>query len=751
MQDRNREAERLEFLARLRILDTEAEPPFDRFVELARKVFEVPIAAVSFVDSRRQWFKARCGLPFGETSREAAFCDRTICSDDVYVIEDAQRDAGFAKSLLVSGPPFARFYAGAPLNIAPGIRVGALCVMDDRPRRFSSREADILRLLAEAVCEHLRLHDQAACQDSEVNQGRQWTRLLLGERDQLSRDSKVLRQVSRLAKIGGWTLDFDAGAVTWSDEIYSMLEVETGLPIDLDSGLSMIFEKDRQLFADLLKTAVETGQGFEAEIAMLTRSGSVRWLRVLGEREPHGNARRLFGTVQDVTARHATEAELLRLGTTDPLTGLPNRYALTKTINATLAGDAPPGAAALLLLDLDDFKDVNDMLGHDAGDHLLSVLGRRLSNCLHQGDAIGRLGGDEFGVFLRSPKSLGDIPGIAQMMLEAAGAPITHLGHSMRVGASIGVAIFPRHGADAESLLKRADIALYSAKHVSGDCYLYYDDGLGEAVARRASLLQEARRGLDLGLFTVAYQPVVNLRDDTILGMEALIRWNHPERGLLPAGAFLEALEEPNLGRLLSYEAMRIAIAQYGAWRRDGFRVGRLGLNLTAGQLRDFDFIERLSEHLSSAGLEPTLVTAEITESVLLGRGTESILQRILALHEMGVRLALDDFGTGYASLTHLRQLPIDVLKIDASFVSSLPSGGANTTIVKTVIDMAHALGLATVAEGVEGPEIHSMLKLMGCDRGQGYYYGRPMLAERVPDCVAAFASAAPHRLARAG
>jgi EAL domain-containing protein (putative c-di-GMP-specific phosphodiesterase class I) len=280
--------------------------------------------------------------------------------------------------------------------------------------------------------------------------------------------------------------------------------------------------------------------------------------------------------------------------------------------------------------------------------------------------------------------------------------------------------------------MKRADAALYCVKRLGGDGFQFYTDELGKEAESRATLLREVRAGLTAGQFTVAYQPVVNLRDGTLAGVESLMRWNHPQRGLVPASAFLAALEEPNLGRLLSDAARDIAIAQYAAWRRMGLSLGRLGLNVSAGQLRNAEFTDGLFKSLSAHGLKPWHLVLEITEGILLGRRPENIARRIHTLHDAGVVIALDDFGTGYASLTHLRQFPVDILKIDASFVRSMGSVDASRTIVKTVIDMAHGLGMHSVAEGVEGPELDAVLKLMGCEFGQGYFYGRPMLADDI-------------------
>jgi diguanylate cyclase (GGDEF)-like protein len=409
-------------------------------------------------------------------------------------------------------------------------------------------------------------------------------------------------------------------------------------------------------------------------------------------------------------------------------------------VEAAIAGGSSE-TAALLLLDLDEFKSVNDTLGHDAGDRLLVVLARRIRSCLRPDDLLARLGGDEFGILLRGAISSKEIVTVARLLLQATTAPISYGSQSLRVGASIGIAVAGAEARDPRTLWKRADIALYGAKRTGGDEYRFFSEELGREVAHRASLLQRVHAGLEAREFTVAYQPIVHLRTRAIVGFETLVRWQDPERGLLAAGTFMEALEDPVLGRRLSDVSLEIAAAQFGRWVAEGEAVGRLGINVHVGQLRDDLFIDRLLSILAAAKLGPDALTIEVTEGVLLSRGGDAVIRRIQALHELGTRIALDDFGTGYASLTHLRQLPVDILKIDASFVHTIVNDGANRTIVRAVIDMAHGLGMRAVAEGVEGPEVDAVLALMGCDLGQGYHYGRPMPAEAVPGFILDFTS----------
>ncbi len=730
MQATISEAERLQRLAALAILDTVPDPRFDRIAEIARRAFDVPIAAVSLIDAERQWFKARCGLPFAETPRGGAFCDHTIRSDSILVVEDATLDARFAEIPLVICPPNVRFYAGAPLAIEPGFRLGTLCVMSDRPRRFNEEERRLLQLLAEDACDQIQRHGLPDRLAEELERGRDRNRQLLALSRELAHKDKVSRQVYRMARIGGWEVDLAENTATWSDEVYDILDVDRGRRLDLQAAARLVVYEHRGTVREAVEMAAKTGKSFEIEVPIETRSNGIRWLRVLGQKDAAQH--RVFGTVQDVTARREIEAELTRVAATDGLTSIPNRNTFMHAVEACLSETTPAHKAALLLLDLDGFKEINDMLGHDAGDRLLTVMARRLTSCLRGGDIIGRLGGDEFGMLLRGDRTLVEIASVARLMLEAATASVPYLGHSMEVGASVGIALFPNDATDAPTLMKRADAALYSVKRAGGEGFQFYKNEIGDEAESRTTLLREVRAGLSAHQFTVAYQPIVNMRDGTIAGMEALVRWNHPQRGLLPASAFLAALEEPSLGRLLSDCARDIAIQQFASWRRDGLAAGRLGLNASIGQLRDVEFADRLFDSLSTHGVSPSQIVLEITESVLLGRGSESIARRIGALHDAGVRIALDDFGTGYASLTHLRQFPVDILKIDASFVGSSASMDANRTIVKTVIDMARGLGMKAVAEGVEGPEVDAVLKLMGCDYGQGYFYGSPALASDV-------------------
>jgi diguanylate cyclase (GGDEF)-like protein/PAS domain S-box-containing protein len=726
----------------LQLPEDDPEPGLDSIVGLARRLFDVAHAAVSLKGAGRSWWQTANAPSDAIASWADSFLEHAPAAGP-FVVEDALQDPSLRHNPLVAGPPYIRFFAAAPLPGKAG-RLGWLSLMGDRPRAFSEREAELLSLLAEEARDRLQLTRLSARLRASAGESRPGGEVLREESDRRARNETILRQVSRLARIGGWTIDLDEGAIAWSDEIYRILGIEPDIPLDLDVAMALVFEHHQKRLMDLLQRTAETGQPFETEFALQGGDEKVRWLRILGEKVPGVPTRQLFGTVQDVTARHESEEELRRLATTDSLTGLPNRHVFGQTVEEAFSGDVSD-KVALLLLDLDEFKSVNDTLGHDAGDRLLVVLARRIRSCLRPSDSLARLGGDEFGVLVRGDVSTKEIVTLARLLLQATTAPISYGSQALRVGASIGIAVAGRDAGDARTLWKRADIALYGAKRTGGDDYRFFSEELGREVEHRASLLQRVHAGLEAGEFTVAYQPIVHLRTRAIIGFETLVRWQDPERGLLAAGTFMEALEDPVLGRRLSDVSLEIAVAQFGRWVAEGESVGRVGVNVHVGQLRDDLFVDRLLAMLAAAKLGPQAVTIEVTEGVLLSRGGDAVVRRIQALHELGTRIALDDFGTGYASLTHLRQLPVDILKIDSSFVRTIVTDGANRTIVRSVIEMAHGLGMRAVAEGVEGPEVDAMLALMGCDLGQGYHYGRPMPAEAVPGFILDFTSLPVH------
>jgi diguanylate cyclase (GGDEF)-like protein len=410
----------------------------------------------------------------------------------------------------------------------------------------------------------------------------------------------------------------------------------------------------------------------------------------------------------------------------DELTGLLNRRGFFASLGETIAGrDA---RVAVLLLDLDGFKEINDTLGHASGDALLRQIGTRLRGALRERDQIARLGGDEFAVLVDAPRTkTGDVGELGRRVRDTLTAPFEVAGLSLQVRASVGVAAFPEHGTTADELLRLADIAMYQAKQNRTGLSVYHssvDPRGGQAL----QLSSELERALACGELVVHYQPKADVRTGSITGVEALVRWQHPERGLLPPDAFVPIAERNGLIRGLTLHVARTALVQQASWLAAGIDVP-LAVNLSIANLLDADLPRDIAMLLDELGVRPGRLKLEITESYLVTDPT-LMHNNIEELCSHGVGLALDDFGTGYSSLTHLRRLPIDEIKIDRSFIQDLETDSDDAAIVQSTIDLAHSLNLTVVAEGVETEVAWNRLRDFGCDQAQGYYLARPMPAQ---------------------
>jgi diguanylate cyclase (GGDEF)-like protein len=412
----------------------------------------------------------------------------------------------------------------------------------------------------------------------------------------------------------------------------------------------------------------------------------------------------------------------------DDLTGLLNRRGFFACLRETIAGRS--SRVAVLLLDLDGFKEINDTLGHASGDELLRQIGARLRGTLRERDEIARLGGDEFAVLVDAPRTRnGDVNAIGRRVHETLTAPFEVAGLSLQVRASVGVALFPEHGESADELLRLADIAMYQAKQNRTGLSVYHssaDPRGGQAL----QLSSELERALAEAEFVVHYQPKANVHTGAVTGVEALVRWQHPERGLLAPEAFVPIAERNGLIRGLTLHVVRTALAQQSSWLAEGIDV-QLAVNLSVANLLDTDLPRDIASILDDLGVHPSRLKLEITESYLVTDPT-LIHGNIEQLCGHGVGLALDDFGTGYSSLTHLRRLPIDEIKIDRSFIQDLDTDSDDAAIVQSTIDLAHSLNLTVVAEGVETELTWNRLREFGCDQAQGYYLARPMPAPQL-------------------
>lgn len=419
----------------------------------------------------------------------------------------------------------------------------------------------------------------------------------------------------------------------------------------------------------------------------------------------------------------------------DPLTGLPNRGLFTDRVEQAIVASTRLGRrTAVMMIDLDGFKEVNDTLGHPAGDRLLSDIGRRLESTLRQVDTVARLGGDEYGVVLWNVADADAVDPIVTKLRAVIESPFTFGDVTLGVEGSVGVALTPEHGDDAESLIRHADAAMYEAKRTRSGHRVYSGEDSGQTT--RMTLIVGLREAIEQGSLVLHYQPKVTLRTGQTLGVEALVRWDQPGRGLVAPDAFIPLAEQTGLMGKLTRYVLDAALAQNARWRRRGLDL-RVAVNISARDLQDPGFPALVDGLLRRWELEPWWVELEITESAIMSDPTRA-LDVLTQLHRMGVVLALDDFGTGTTSLTQLQHLPVDVIKIDKSFVVNLVAGAPDEVIVRTIIDLGRGLGLEVVAEGVESEFLWDRLGSFGCDVAQGFYLSAPVPAAELEAWMAA-------------
>ena len=705
------EADRLKALADYGLGPDHPLPSLDAVVQLAARALGMPMAAVNMVGSQHVFFAASTGIAAGnegvDMRRDASFCAHAIADAGVLVVPDAALDERFHDNPLVTGELGLRFYAGVPLLSPQGQPLGALCVLDQRPHHdFSAADRRFLRDLAAFATDRLELR-----------------RIELSAHTLQPFDAYARNSPTAVA----W-FDGHGSIVAWNESAATLFGYApndvVGLPLDV-----LLAAQDRTEVNALIARAVRAGSveglAMPERIHGLRQDGS-EFLLGIALFCWNENGRLMFNVhLQDRTSRVLREEELRRMASTDLLTGLSNRSGLYRRMEALLL---EAGELAVLMLDLDGFKDVNDTLGHIAGDHLLCEVARRLKRCVGADDLVARMGGDEFAILLAGVADRRRAVEQAQRCLDAVTEPILLDGSEVRVAASCGIAIAREHGLEALELVGDADLALYRAKHAGRGQVCVFAPALRDEANARRQLGTELHRAANDGEFVLFYQPQVRLHDGALVGAEALIRWLHPTRGLLSPAAFLPALESGSLAAAVGAWVLEEACAQAAYWRTHGAGDLRMGVNLFAAQLRRGDLVAQVLSALRRHGLPPSTLELEVTENIVLD-DDDQILDTLTALRQAGVGIAFDDFGTGYASLSLLKKYPLTRLKIDRSFVKHVHASERDAAVVRAIVDMTRSFGLATIAEGIEESHQADLLRGMGCEEGQGYLFHPPLPA----------------------
>jgi PAS domain S-box-containing protein len=572
----------------------------------------------------------------------------------------------------------------------------------------------------------------------------------------LRESEQRLAKAQELARLGHWEWDRQARRIHCSPTLCSIMgRPEKDSRLTFREFLNVIDPRDRAAITQTIIKSLKKKKNYRVDYRILTTDGSERIIyqeaeTILNEK---GSIDKILGFAQDITEQRRSEEKIRYLAFFDSVTGLPNRAMLRQIFNHTLSTAKRYNRIfAILFVDLDHFKRINDTLGHDVGDALLRQVSDRLRGCLRSsdrmsryeqtedsslpaglfgGDAVTRLGGDEFVIVLTEIRAPENAAVVARRILETLYQPFEIGDHKLVVGASIGMSLYPLDGADFDTLLKKADTAMYHAKETGRNCAKYFVGRLNQRTIMRFNLEGQLREALEKEEFVLHYQPKLDIKSKCVVGVEALIRWNHPEKGIILPGEFIPIAEELGLIVPIGDWVLARALQKTTEWKQRGWEDLKVSVNISAVQFARSPLVERMAELLKTYGSDPRMLDIEITETVLL-EDMQNCVNILNQLIEMGISVSIDDFGMGYSSFHYLNTLPLASLKIDRSFISGLDIHEGNAAIVRAMIGLAHNFNLAAVAEGVETQEQLDFLRENKCDQVQGFLFSRPMPAVEI-------------------
>ncbi|PSN77095.1 hypothetical protein C8B47_23890 [filamentous cyanobacterium CCP4] len=552
---------------------------------------------------------------------------------------------------------------------------------------------------------------------------------------QRQRAESRLKEAQRIAHTGSWELYLPSQQLTWSEEMFRIFGLSPRpVPPSLDEQLAALDPSDRPRWQQQLAAASRTGQALNLEGAIVRADGSRRVVQLLGQAQHNalGVVTSLVGTLTDITDRKLIEDRLAYEALHDPLTGSPNRAFFMEQLNAAVAAAKASEAVifAVLFIDLDRFKVINDSLGHLVGDQLLIECARRLGSVVREGDLVARLGGDEFAILLNPIAVIDDAQGVADRIHRVLQTPLVLEGREIFISASVGIASSLTGAVEAVDFLRDADTAMYQAKENGRGRSALFDPAMYEQVATRLTLENDLQRAIDRHELTLHYQPIVDLVHHRLIGFEALVRWHHPRWGLISPSTFIPLAEETGLILAIGEWTQRQACQQLQHWRQHRPEAQDLvvSVNLSVKQFAHPHLIDTIDEALSVTGLSSRYLRLEITESALI-ENPQTAEVMLKALSDRGIQLGIDDFGTGYSSLSMVHQFPMQILKIDRSFIQSMEADPRGVAMVQAILALAQSLGMAAIAEGVETEDQLEQLRQLGCPYAQGYCFAKPLPA----------------------
>lgn len=712
------EAERVAALRNLNLLDTAPQDTFDRITRHCADLFDCRSSILSLIDENRQWFLSSVGVEMKETPRDVSFCNHTIASAICLSVEDTLEDERFTTNPLVTGEPYIRSYLGVPVRGPTGHLLGALCIFDDRPRKFGGADRARLESLAAVAEDLVRAHYENLVA-AGVN------KLLQHETRAFKKSNQLLKQAEMVGKIGAWELSLKSRKLRFSDQMYELSGLAANEGIDIPRSLEFYREEDREWIAERIRIAATDGASFDYEADFITADGCVKRIRCVGERlVGDGNSRpRIVGVMHDISDAHHATLALKRAADYDSLTGVYNRHAFDRCLHERIQEHRrTKEKLSLLLVDLDGFKDINDTFGHVIGDVVLEEVSARVLRSTDDGTILARWGGDEFALLPPLGSSLMEVSKLAEEVLAAVGTQIEISGQKLMLSGTCGIAGF-EEGMGARELVRRADLALYEGKKRERSTIHYYHPILESHNIARQAAIGAVRAALDEERVFAAYQPIVRLADGEQVGFEALMRLNTRSGSKLTATEVLPALLDPVLSREITENMLRSLCHDLALLRAAHPNLSFVSLNVAEADLLSRGFATNFLAYLSDAGVPADKVALEITETMLLVNDNETVRKVLAQMHDAGVSIALDDFGTGYSSLSHLRDFPIDKVKIDCSFVQAMTGDWHTRIIVQSLIAMAKNMGIQVIAEGIETEEQRDLLQQMGCRLGQGFLF----------------------------
>lgn len=545
-------------------------------------------------------------------------------------------------------------------------------------------------------------------------------------------NTRMLAQISSMGKIGGYEWTLAGLEVQWTDEVYRIHGLEPGTRVTKERAKAMYDSASRERLDLAFAHVLATGEPIsDLELTLYSPDGRRVWMRCAAELEyEDGVPHRIVGLLQDITEEHEAGERIEQLAHYDSLTGLPNRFLFRQRAQDAILDARRNGSLlALLFIDLDRFKNVNDSMGHAVGDQLLFEVGGRLRACVRSHDVIGRLSGDEFLILLRDIGRPEDAAGVARKILAALHEPIHLEDVELHIGCSIGIALRNEENADLDGLLRAADTAMYAAKDLGRNTFQFYTDAFLQKVQRRLTLENELRAALRRNEFSLAYQPTLDAATGAVSGLEVLLRWTTSTGESRSPVEFIPVAEDSGEIIPIGDWVLSQACRQAAEWEAEGLEFGRIAVNVSAVQLRDPDFADRVLRICEAAGWDPQRLELELTESALM-RDTEALRRAFALFEHRGIGLAVDDFGTGFSNLHYLTRFPVQHLKIDRSFVAAMLDDATTRELTQVIIGLGHALGMWVVAEGVETEAAREALHRQGCDEFQGYLFSKPLPAE---------------------